>query len=154
MGRKRIELTGRRFGRLLVKEELENNKCICKCDCGEYKEIKRVFLLNGNTKSCGCLRREINTNNAKNVIQKKLNTLRKEGTYISNLNSATYKNNTSGVRGVTFKPSKNLWYAYIGFQKKLIHLGTFKTKEEAVKARLRAEETYFKPILEKYKKEN
>ena len=35
---------------------------------------------------------------------------------------------------------------------KSIHLGYFDTLEKAIKARKEAEEKYFKPILEKYKK--
>jgi hypothetical protein len=31
---------------------------MCECDCGKEKEILGKDLKNGNTKSCGCLRRE------------------------------------------------------------------------------------------------
>ncbi len=27
----------------------------CRCDCGQFTEVKRTNLVNGNTKSCGCL---------------------------------------------------------------------------------------------------
>lgn len=29
---------------------------LCKCDCGELVEVQARYLINGNTKSCGCLK--------------------------------------------------------------------------------------------------
>lgn len=59
----RIDLTGKRFGRLVVKEMIyENNKqtlAKCICDCGNYITTKAVYLNNGDTKSCGCLQRDM-----------------------------------------------------------------------------------------------
>lgn len=49
-------------------------------------------------------------------------------------------------------PKKGYWYAQIKFKGKGKHLGIFKTKEEAAKARKAAEELYFNPIIEKYSK--
>lgn len=61
-----IDLTGQRFGRLVVIEkDIEKSKArgktfwICKCDCGNTKSIHSVDLLRkGGTRSCGCLHRE------------------------------------------------------------------------------------------------
>lgn len=64
------------------------------------------------------------------------------------------KNNTSGVKGVSFIASRNKWKASIGINGKNKTIGWFSTKEEAIAARLAAEEKYFKSILDKYKKEN
>ena len=55
------DLIGQRFGKLVVIERAENTKeCraqwLCKCDCGKTKVIKGKYLLNGDTKSCGCLK--------------------------------------------------------------------------------------------------
>jgi hypothetical protein len=58
-------LVGRKFGRLLVTgvypERAENRAQLleCVCDCGEHKIVLRPNLLSGNTKSCGCLQREL-----------------------------------------------------------------------------------------------
>lgn len=56
------KLVGQKFGRLLVisrTEKTAGNKKIpiwlCKCDCGNYKEVPSYNLLNGHTQSCGCL---------------------------------------------------------------------------------------------------
>jgi len=61
------DLTGRRFGRLtVIKRDYSDprNKAdkifwLCKCDCGNEKNIDGRHLRNGNTKSCGCLRNEL-----------------------------------------------------------------------------------------------
>lgn len=54
------DLTGQRFGRLVVIHREENYKdgnvrWLCKCDCGKYKTVFRSSLCSGLTKSCGCL---------------------------------------------------------------------------------------------------
>lgn len=62
-----IDLTGMRFGRLVVIETCEqktkstSKRWVCKCDCGNLKEIDSQPLLNGVTVSCGCYSREINS---------------------------------------------------------------------------------------------
>lgn len=55
------DLKGKKFGRLLViaKAKSKNNKgySLCKCDCGNEKEIKNEFLKKGEAKSCNeCLK--------------------------------------------------------------------------------------------------
>jgi len=62
---KKINLKGQRFGRLVVLEEVGKNKnrqvfWRCECGCKERKVIivRGTSLTSGNTKSCGCLRKE------------------------------------------------------------------------------------------------
>ena len=55
-----IDLTGKRFGRLVVIEptkERKNESVVwrCRCDCGKYTNVITSNLTKGNTKSCGCL---------------------------------------------------------------------------------------------------
>lgn len=58
------DLTGRRFGRLMVVrdtgERLEGGHIVweCKCRCGEMAFVTSCNLRSGNTRSCGCLRTE------------------------------------------------------------------------------------------------
>ena len=66
MGKKKekIDLVGKKFGRLTVVEDTGRRKWgyvvwLCECVCGEEREIISNSLLQGNTKSCGCLRRDI-----------------------------------------------------------------------------------------------
>lgn len=58
-----IDLTGQRFGKLVVIEKAEKNKFgqilwLCKCDCGNETKVISPSLNCGATKSCGCLRKE------------------------------------------------------------------------------------------------
>lgn len=63
MGMPAKDLTGREFGRLTVIERQGSNEkrhalWLCKCQCGNSKVISSQDLLEGNTNSCGCLRKE------------------------------------------------------------------------------------------------
>lgn len=57
------DLTGRRFGRLVVIEKAERSggKTVwrCKCDCGEYRNVRRPYLIKGEQVSCGCYKNEL-----------------------------------------------------------------------------------------------
>lgn len=61
-GMKKKDLTGRRYGKLIVIEETEpiyisnrrRRRWLCQCDCGNKKIISQDSLATGNTKSCGC----------------------------------------------------------------------------------------------------
>lgn len=60
-----IDLTGKRFERLLVIKKLGTNRWrnsywLCRCDCGKEKIILGYNLKNGHTQSCGCLFKEGN----------------------------------------------------------------------------------------------
>ena len=59
------------------------------------------------------------------------------------MNSPLYKNNTSGVTGVTWHKRDKVWQARIKVGYKYIHLGNFDSFEDAVKARKNGEEKYF-----------
>lgn len=55
------DLTGMRFGKLVVLERVENqgkySAWLCQCDCGEKKVVRGGNLKSGQVKSCGCLAR-------------------------------------------------------------------------------------------------
>lgn len=61
------EPIGKRFGKLTVigfsrRDKRYNYRYICKCDCGNIKEVVLSNLLRGNTTSCGCSGRGISKN--------------------------------------------------------------------------------------------
>ena len=60
------------------------------------------------------------------------------------------KNNTSGALGVDWVASKGLWRAAICFKGKRRYWGSYRRFEDAVKARRRAEEELFQPLLEEF----
>ena len=60
---KQIDLTGKRFGRLVALHSTEERRhgtvvWECKCDCGNTAFVSSVSLNSGDTRSCGCLRKE------------------------------------------------------------------------------------------------
>lgn len=72
---KLIDLTGKRFGRLVVCRRAPNVKgakngayWICKCDCGRGKTVVSSSLLSGFTRSCGCLRSETASRIARKMV--------------------------------------------------------------------------------------
>ena len=52
-----------------------------------------------------------------------------------NTNQRIQKNNTSGFVGIYWNKASKKWDAKIGVNSKLVHIGTFHAKEEAVQAR-------------------
>jgi len=55
------DLTGERFGRLLVVRQVSRGgarriKYLCRCDCGKEKACDAFNLIYGDSKSCGCLK--------------------------------------------------------------------------------------------------
>lgn len=62
---KLIDLTGQRFGKLVVLHRVDRgNKAkvewLCKCDCGNESIVRGSNLRNGHIRSCGCLISETN----------------------------------------------------------------------------------------------
>lgn len=61
-----IDLTGQRFGRLVVRENISRSskklktktRWLCDCDCGGVATVASQELRNGDTLSCHCLRYE------------------------------------------------------------------------------------------------
>lgn len=56
-----------------------------------------------------------------------------------NCNDRLQKNNSTGYRGVYWSNRDRMYFATIGFENKLYPLGNFKTIEEAISARKKAE---------------
>jgi hypothetical protein len=62
-GRYRRDLSGQRFGRLVAlvpayRKPVRGWYWHCRCDCGSEKIIHGPNLTNGDTRSCGCLKKE------------------------------------------------------------------------------------------------
>lgn len=60
-----VDLTGQRFGRLVVvgradppKDKHGNTRWHCRCDCGNETDVVGYSLHRGMTASCGCLQKE------------------------------------------------------------------------------------------------
>ena len=132
------DLTGRRSGKGSVYWR-------CICDCGNETEAPEDVLVQGSVLSCGCLKRE----NQK-IIWSKLH--RVDGTCLEILENRKYRSdNTSGFRGV-FRMKNGKYRVDIGFKGKRFYLGTFPDYDQAVQARMSAEELVYKGFLKAYYK--
>src|SRR5258708_906610 len=64
-----LDLAGERFGRFLVLHKVgsipHGSMWYCRCDCGNYREVRGNKLRLGLTRSCGCLNREVASARAK-----------------------------------------------------------------------------------------
>lgn len=150
------DLAGTRFGHLVVLRR--SNQYIyladrgrkylweCRCDCGNtvYRLSEKLrHDINCSCKTCMEKSAVIAMVDHAGFV---------EGTQLSKLARSTPNaNNTSGVRGVFFNRRSGKWRAVLKFQGINHYLGEYEKIEEAVKARQRAEEQYFAPLLEKYK---
>lgn len=108
---KRIDLGDKRFGKLtVVSFDHTDDEFRCfwnvKCDCGKEKVVNGSHLKSGNTKSCGCLHKEMTTryNKEFNITH----AMSHSSTYISwqsmknrccNINDQCYEN--YGRRGIS-----------------------------------------------------
>jgi hypothetical protein len=70
MGPRTIDLSGKKFTRLIVIEFAGYEKgrraalWRCECECGEVVVVRATTLKNGETRSCGCLFIELNRESA------------------------------------------------------------------------------------------
>lgn len=125
-------LIGKRFGKLVVIEELERSnrgqaRYKCKCDCGNEIEVLGSNLLYDQTYSCGCFR--------------------KISWYSDKISIA----NKSGVRGVHYHNSTKRWVAKLTVKGK-VYKKEFKEFDDAVKYRKQLEDKYHKEFKDEYNK--
>lgn len=145
-GKKAVDLTGKRFGRLKVisiTDKRISNSVVwkCVCDCGNVCEVNSNSLVQGLTHSCGCLKKENDKLNQIRVIS-------------STLSKKKRSSNTSGVIGVCYDNSAQKWLATIGFNGKDYYLARCENKDEAINIRRRAEEEILKPFLKEFVESN
>lgn len=157
MGKKKIkenvcrvptgDLVGKQFGRLTVLSLKSKGKYTawnCKCQCGNEKVVYQHNLTSGDITSCGCRRRET----GKKYGEQNLHIYR--GTQIEKAKANKIpRNNTSGVCGVSQEKRNGKWRAKLVLQGRTYCLGTYEQFEDAVKARLQAEQMR-NQIVEEY----
>ena len=52
------DITGQKFNKLTAIKVIEKSTWLFQCDCGNFIERKSIVVRNGNTKSCGCIKKE------------------------------------------------------------------------------------------------
>lgn len=144
---KKLNLVGKRFGKLTVLKLASINEYTvweCLCDCGRTVNVKGVYLTTGQTKSCGCLKKEIDQKN----LREKYDEKRVDGVMIPLFkDKKPRKDSTTGYRGVTKyytrKSKEQRYRAWITVNGKSYYKSGFKTPEEAYyKGRLELEKEH------------
>lgn len=146
--RKKLDLTGQRFGKLTVIGPAKNigkrTAWRCQCDCGGEAVVKTCHLRSGHTMSCGC-------KNGSGTPRPALGLTYIDGTCVEMLRAKTVRsNNTSGVPGVDWWAAKQRWRAAICFKGRRYYLGSYGRFEDAVRARKRGEEEYHEKFLKEF----
>lgn len=143
------DITGQRFGRLTAlyttKKRDKKGSIVwhCRCDCGRETDVTQDGLVYGNYRSCGCLRKELQSD-----LYKQLHLI--DGTCVEWLNNRKKRSdNTSGFRGVSMRKNGTYW-ASIGFKGQRFYIGTYKTFEQAVEHRLEAEKLIHEGFVNAY----
>jgi hypothetical protein len=70
---KLIDLTGKHFGRYTVvrretRAATKHPHWLCRCSCGNTRIVNGAALRKGYSQSCGCLRRELNSERQRRVM--------------------------------------------------------------------------------------
>lgn len=151
---KMVDLTGKRFGRLLALKETGVQDTLktwlCKCDCGNEPIVKGAYLTRGETKSCGCLKEELEETHLRDEYENK----RVEGVVMPLFKGKEpRKDSSTGYRGVQkyyTRKSRQLRYrAWITVKGKKYYKSGFTTPEDAYyKGRLVLEDKYLPKIEE------
>lgn len=164
--KRRKDLTGKKFGKLTVlgldrvervkRKNGDRNKFYwkCRCECGKEFVLNYEKLKSGQNNSCKDIERNQTQTYTEIGTKHKRKNVLKEGTRLDTLTNKPTKANTSGVRGVYYDKDKGKYKVYIDFKNKRYYLGYYDKLEDAAKARARAEDKFFKPILEKYNYNN
>ena len=140
-GAKPHDLTGKRFGRLTVisradiKDRDQRTRWHCLCDCGKMIVVTGNALQQENTKSCGCLRKDL----GREKIHEVRETVYTDGTNTARLNDKPCGNSSSGVRGVSWNKAVKKWRATIKYKGKAYYLGASEDFYEAVRLRKEGE---------------
>lgn len=136
MNKKKLDLSGKRYGYLLVikQSERKNNRptWLCKCDCGTEIIVKEVYLKTGETRSCGCLKRLQEEENLRNAYNNK----RVNGVVKPLFKGKDpRKDSSTGYRGVSkyyTRGTQDLRYrAWITVKGKRYYKSGFRTAKEA-----------------------
>lgn len=158
MSRKSIDITDQRFGRLTAKYKTsvkKNGKYLrhCRCDCGKELDVPVSYLTIGDTRSCGCLKKEMDQKNLRSDYDEK----RVNGVAMQLFKGKEPRQDSStGFRGVSeyhAREGKEIRYrAWITVDGKRHYKCGFKTAEEAYEKGRKFLENKYLPKLETEKK--
>ena len=154
MGRKPQDLTGRQFGLLTAMyptEQRDKRGSVywhCVCECGNTIDVSAAALIQRNNRSCGCL----NDKNQKEIAERRHLV---DGTCVEILEKRKKRrDNESGFRGVFQLKNSNRYRVDIGFKGKRYYVGLFDNYDDAVQARIKAENRIHNEFIKVWKEWN
>ena len=127
-------IAGKRFGKLVAlyptnERNAGNIVWLCQCDCGKFFKTTCTSLITGRTLSCGCMRKQKASENAKAGNNRRTHGMSKSKIYYvwmqmknrcHNPESAAFKN--YGGRGITVcEEWKNSFQAFYDYVSQLPH---------------------------------
>jgi hypothetical protein len=125
-----IDMTGQTFTRLTAVQYLGECKYLCRCSCGTERTVHVGMLRTGNTRSCGCLRRELQIE--RNLSHGKAKT-REYAAWSGMITRCTNEKRPEftnyGGRGITVAQE---WRGPEGFERFLAHIGPRPSKDHSV----------------------
>lgn len=140
------DLTGKTIYHLTAIAYVGHNYWRWRCDCGRETEAKAADVKTGNVQSCGHVLSQ--------VARKKIiveNTVEHyDGTTVSRLRHIMASPEVKGIRARQDAKGRTYYQARLTLRHKTIYLGTFYSRDDAEKARRRAEEQYYLPIIHAY----
>lgn len=122
----------------------------CECDCQKHTRIEARLdrLLSGEVSSCGCVHDELFRKNTKRAYKKMF----VQGTNVPKISCHNLqRNNTSGVKGISWHKRIGKWQASIQFQGAKYHLGYYDDINKAKEMRETAEKELHKNFWKWYK---
>ncbi len=126
---------------------------LCRCDCGK-EFIVGVDELSKHPYSCGCTPKPRKGKTRANDWALGYDKDKHTMTCMLKPTRHVYASNKSGVSGVYWSKSRKHWEVEITVSQKRHYLGSYKSKEDAIKARIEGEKKYYDPMLEKSKSGN
>lgn len=154
MGRPRIQLEGRKFGKLLVIKfvyfgNYKHAFYLCSCNCGQNIIVRGSHLIEGQ-KSCGCNKEHYKTGyNIKHGFAKKNNRNKFYNTWLNIKSRTTIKTNPRyydyGGRGIKLCVS---WYKFENFKNDMYesyvkHINKYGTRNTSID-RIDNNDNYYK----------
>lgn len=146
-----IDITGRKYNMLTVlgTEPGNSSVVICRCDCGKIVKMKKSNVKQGRSKSCGCLQRQKASAIAKSVFADSIELSQRYGTNFNVIeNKKLRRDNTSGIKGVSYDRRGGAWVAYIYLNGRRKVVCRSVDINRAARARKEAELKYYQPLIE------
>lgn len=142
------EINREQYGHLTVTNAFRKKSklyAVCKCSCGkEFVVLAKNFP---RVKFCGCAQTRARKKNIQKAQETFLNGCVENSSVYCIKPKKMQKNNTSGVRDITYDRTSQKWQAQIAFKGKIYKLGRYIDKEDAIRARKMAEEAMFGNFL-------